>query len=175
MNSLIQIIVKFRPKKSLCMFLSSTKHSLSWSFTHISCSNTLKKMNWKFIFPWGEKNWHVLQIAKPHFTIWFWISKKSITRYTFCHRGCARIYQKSQQARHVKKNVHQNFWFFQPLKNEVLDWTYEVFVIFINNNSYILTEGRNFKTFLKINYVVALDSCYLFTKKCWAWNWTWYW
>ena len=26
---------------------------------------------------------------------------------------------------------------------------------------YILTEGRNFKTFLKENYAIALDSCYL--------------
>ena len=32
-------------------------------------------------------------------------------------------------------------------------------------NKYILTEGRNFKTFLKENYAIALESCYLFTKK----------
>ena len=116
MNSLIQIIVKFRPKKNVCMFLSSTKHPLSWSFTHISCSNTLKKMNWKFIFPWGEINWHVLQIAKAHFTIWFWISKKSITRYTFFHRDCARIYQKSQQARPAKKMCSKISDSFSPWK-----------------------------------------------------------
>ena len=30
-------------------------------------------------------------------------------------------------------------------------------------NIYILTEGRNFKTFLE-NYITAWDSCYLFTK-----------
>ena len=29
----------------------------------------------------------------------------------------------------------------------------------------MLTEGRNFKTFLKQNYANALDSCYIFTKK----------
>ena len=29
----------------------------------------------------------------------------------------------------------------------------------------MLTEGRNFKAFLKENYAVAWDSCYLFTKK----------
>ena len=28
-------------------------------------------------------------------------------------------------------------------------------------NMYILTEGRNFKTFMKENYAIALDSCYL--------------
>ena len=31
---------------------------------------------------------------------------------------------------------------------------------------YILTEGgRSFKTLFKENYAIALDSCYLFTKK----------
>ena len=29
---------------------------------------------------------------------------------------------------------------------------------------YILTEGRNFKTFLKENYAIALDSSYLLTE-----------
>ena len=31
-------------------------------------------------------------------------------------------------------------------------------------NSYTLTKGRDFKTFLRENYAIALDSCYLFTK-----------
>ena len=31
-------------------------------------------------------------------------------------------------------------------------------------NTYILTEGRNFKTFLK-DYAIALDSCYELTKE----------
>ena len=30
---------------------------------------------------------------------------------------------------------------------------------------HILTEGRNFKTFLKENFAIAFNSCYLFTKK----------
>ena len=30
---------------------------------------------------------------------------------------------------------------------------------------YLLTEGRDFKTFLKENYVITLDSCYVFAKK----------
>ena len=38
-------------------------------------------------------------------------------------------------------------------------------VVFIDMNTYILTKGRNFKTFLKENYAIALDSCYLFFKK----------
>ena len=32
-------------------------------------------------------------------------------------------------------------------------------------NPYILREGRNFKTFLKENYTVALNNCYMFTNK----------
>ena len=36
-------------------------------------------------------------------------------------------------------------------------------VVFIDINTYILTEGRNFKRFLKENYAIVLSSCYLFT------------
>ena len=36
-------------------------------------------------------------------------------------------------------------------------YRYEIF--------YIITEGRNFKTFLKEDYGIAFDSCYMFTKK----------
>ena len=32
-------------------------------------------------------------------------------------------------------------------------------------NKYIITEDRNFKTFLKENYEVAFNIWYLFTKK----------
>ena len=32
-------------------------------------------------------------------------------------------------------------------------------------NMDILTEGRNFKTFVKENYAISLDRCYLFTEK----------
>ena len=38
-------------------------------------------------------------------------------------------------------------------------------MIFINVNMYLLTEGGDFKTFLKENYVITLDSCYVFAKK----------
>ena len=38
-------------------------------------------------------------------------------------------------------------------------------VIFTDMNNYILTEGRNSKTFWEENYAVALDSCCLCTKK----------
>ena len=32
-------------------------------------------------------------------------------------------------------------------------------------NTYILTEGKNLETFLKENYTIALESCYLFVKE----------
>ena len=38
-------------------------------------------------------------------------------------------------------------------------------VVFIDMNTYILTKSWNFKTFLKENYAITLDSCYLFAKK----------
>ena len=33
------------------------------------------------------------------------------------------------------------------------------------NTLYILTEGLNLKAFLKEKYAIALDSCYIVTKK----------
>ena len=35
-------------------------------------------------------------------------------------------------------------------------------MVFIDMNFYILTEGRNFKTFLRENYAGTLDSFYMF-------------
>ena len=37
-------------------------------------------------------------------------------------------------------------------------------VVFINMNTYILTEGKHLKTILKESYLIGLDSCYIFTK-----------
>ena len=59
-----------------------------------------------------------------------------------------------------KKSVFQNFQLAQPLHLP----SYEL-VVFVDMTMYILTVGRNFKTFLKENYAIALDSCYLSTKK----------
>ena len=55
--------------------------------------------------------------------------------------------------------MHQNF-ILSALKLPSCE-----IMVFIGTNTYILTEGRNFKTFLKENYASALDSCYMFTKK----------
>ena len=53
----------------------------------------------------------------------------------------------------IQKIVNPILQFFQP-------WT-----LVGDMNMYILTEGRNFKTFLKENYVIPWDSCYLFILK----------
>ena len=43
-------------------------------------------------------------------------------------------------------------------------------VVFTDMKMYILTEGRNFKTYLNENYPIALDSCQLFPKNLGTWN-----
>ena len=41
-------------------------------------------------------------------------------------------------------------------------------VVFTDMSTYILTEGKNFKTSLIKNYATAWESCNIFTKKCWT-------
>ena len=88
-----------------------------------------------YIFPWRIINWHVSQMAKTSFwyTVWFKNSEKIIIRCMFL-RG-AHLWV-----------VHQNFWFSQPL-----NYLSCGLVVFIDINIYILTKGRNFKTFLEEN------------------------
>ena len=38
-------------------------------------------------------------------------------------------------------------------------------VVFLDTNRYILIEDRNFKTYMKENYGITLDNCYVFTKE----------
>ena len=76
--------------------------------------------------------------------IWFLISKKCIMRCTLLHRDGARI-TRSLNLEDIQKNCELEFPEYM--------------------NTYTLTEGRNFKIFRKENYAIALDSCYLFTKK----------
>ena len=77
--------------------------------------------------------------------------------YTFQHYGSARLYQESHQ-----KGIHEKL--FTRISNSFSSKLLpsSVLVIFIDMNTYILTERRNFKTFWKENYAVGLDSCYVF-------------
>ena len=38
-------------------------------------------------------------------------------------------------------------------------------VVFLDTNTYILIEDRNFKTYMKENYGITLDKCYVSTKE----------
>ena len=81
------------------------------------------------------------------------ISEKGITRCTSPPRG-ARMPQKSQQG--IQKNCIPEF----PILSNSFP------LVFTDMNMYILTEGRDFKKLLRENYAIALDSCYLFIRKC---------
>ena len=65
---------------------------------------------------------------------------------------------KSQQG--TQKNCAPEFLILSALK-----LTPYGLVVFVNMKIYILTEGKNFKTFLKENYEIGLNSCYIFNKK----------
>ena len=75
------------------------------------------------------------------------ISEKNITRCTFLHRG-ACMHLKSQQG-------------IQPFKLPLSPLNY----LFTDmNTTYIYLQKEAGVS--KENYAIALDSCYLFTKKC---------
>ena len=116
--------------------------------TRNNCVAILSKgMAWKFIFPWRKINWHVLQTVQVHDLVHdFW--KKLIIGSLFPQRN-ACIHEKSQQS--IQKSCVPEFLYG--------------LVLFIDMNTYILTEGRDFKAFLKQNYAITLERCYLFTKK----------
>ena len=82
---------------------------------------------------------------------------KSITRCTFLQHD-SHMHLKSQRG--IQKNCVSEFPVLSALKSPS-----SRLVVFIDMNTNILTEGRNFKTFLKENYAIALDSCCLFTKE----------
>ena len=146
-KALIQIIVKFKAEKILCTFLSP-------SILLRGMKYRLQKQLCSF------ENERLISFS---YKIWLMISEKNITRCTFLHRGVC-MHQKSQQC--IPKII-------SALKITFM-WTsgfnwYE-------NYMDILTKGRrSFKKCLKENYAIALNNCYLFTKKWWTWNWTWYW
>ena len=106
-EGLIQIIAKFRTEKKLCTFLSSTIPVILLRGGQYSWKGT----NWKFIFPWRKTNWHVLQIAKVHFsyTIWIMISEKSIMAYMSLHHDGASHVPKGSANKKYKKNCLKKF------------------------------------------------------------------
>ena len=70
---------------------------------------------------------------------------------TFLHHRGASMHQKSREG--TQKKFVWEFPVPSALKISLCG-----LVVFIDMNMYILREGRNFKTFLKENYAIALDS-----------------
>ena len=129
MKGLIQIIVKFRTEKNICACFyhphqTQTSFWMWWGRHKILCTKycvavvTVKRKELTVYIFLKESKFAILQIAKTQFryTIWFGISEKSIVRYKFLHCGAAHMCQKSQQARHNKKNFVPEFPTFQSLK-----------------------------------------------------------
>ena len=134
------------------------KHPLELLCTKYCLAVLLKWTNWKFIFPWRKlaTNWHVLQIAKVHFryTIWLKYYEVHVSSLWWCMH-VQKVKVSTNKA--YKKIVCQNFQYFQPLKITLM-----CTCGFYNRYEHV---WRNSKTFLEENCAVALDSCYLFTKK----------
>ena len=129
------------------------------------CSNPLKKKKLKVDISLRVINWHALWIAKVHisYTIWFMISEKSIASSIFLHYGL-RMHKKSQQG--IQKKCLPDFPLISALKLSLCG-----LVVLTDKNMYTLTESRNFKTFLKENYTIPLDSWCLYVKKGWNMEW----
>ena len=73
------------------------------------------------------------------------------------HCGGACIIKKSQQARHTKIVVYQNFQFFHSALENYL---HVCLRFFVDMNTYQRISKHSWK-----KNAIALDSCYLFTKK----------
>ena len=86
------------------------------------------------------------------------IFQKSIMRCTFLCGACMTPAKVSTSR--YRKNCAPEFLILSAFKQPLCG-----LMAFIVMNSFILTEGRNFKKFFKENYATTLDSCYIFTKK----------
>ena len=96
--------------------------------------------------------------------IWFMVSEKKyyVVHVTVLHSVGTCMYQKSHQTRHAKDIMFQNFQNFSP---QILRWLYRHEHIYIYTYRRKEFGLRNFKTFWKESYAIALDSCQLFTTK----------
>ena len=66
----------------------------------------------------------------------------------------------------TQKFVHKDFDYYSPELLSI-EWAG-----FRDTNTYVLTESRNSKTFLRKIDTIPLDSAsFIYSKKCWSWNW----
>ena len=85
------------------------------------------------------------------------ISEKSITRCTFLHSAC--VAPKCQQG--TKESCAAELLIPSALKLLACE-----LMVFVDTSSYLLTESRNFKTFLNENYTMPWTGVsFIFTKK----------
>ena len=125
----------------------------------IRCAAILLKSNNlnKVYFSLMEINWHVLQIANSHFryTIWCMIFERKYHEGHVCSRWCSHAPKVSTSYSHIcRKICALEFPIFPAF--QLIIWG---LVVFTDMNRYIVKESRNFKTLLKENYAVALDTC----------------
>ena len=145
-TGLILVIVKFRAEKILFRFLLPNLF--------------LKNMKYQLY-----KQLCLFENERPilfSYTILFMISEKAYHKVHVFSPWCI----------HAPKTSRRHANFFWTLKLLLCGPVTFKNYINLHENTYLLTEGgRSFKTFLRKNYIIVLDSCYLFTKKCLTWNW----
>ena len=137
------------------------------------CNNTLDRRNELKVLisppgrpvpcQWWKINGHSLQIAKASFKY-----PQVLCFFIVVHPSTKSLVQQGFMALHL----HQILQSFQS-------WT-NGFYWYEHVQMYILTEGRNFRTFLKENYVIAwvgqpLRNYWNIRNVATWWNWTWYW
>ena len=164
-------IVKFRAERIFCTFVSCPKYPFEGHILTIKyCAwkqlyRTVHGTNWKFIYiTLTITNYHASLIAKAHFkcTILFMISEKKyqeVQVFLWC----------ILKPRACQNGTHRNCAskFLVLLAPKLLS---SRIVVFIDMDTYILTECRNFEAFLKENYELPRTVVRYSLKKCQTWK-----
>ena len=90
-------------------------------------------------------------------------SEKGITRCTFF----LKYMRDTESLDKARKNLFIKISNYYSPELLSIEWAG-----FRDTNTYVLTESRNSKTFLKKIDTIPLDSAsFIYSKKCWSWNW----
>ena len=133
---MLEVAVKFKVEKILCMFLSRTKHP--FESNKISCPKTVS-------YPYLKME---RLISGARLGSWFLINVSRCAHYLTMVLAC------------IQKKLCTKISNFFSLSVRFM-WSSGVFYM----NLYVCSKGRNFKAFLKENDAITVGSCYLFTKK----------
>ena len=138
-NTSKKLDIKLRTEKNLCTFLSWTKHPFVGNKT--LCQKTILQQYSRrnklkiFTFPMENK---LAYIANSSFHFRY---LQGLCFFTVAHRSTKSLVQQGI----AFKKLFSRFYNLFSLR----------LVVFIDINMYRNTEGRNFKTFLKENYVIV--------------------